>query len=552
MLNICYNYKSYKEDIYLHLLSNVQTCKPIAAAHNHTWNFLEFLKPFFPSGNIEKIKRILPDFYFENLVYNKLNYLNNYFKEQCEALTINTLNTFEFIPHSFTYNDYVYSLYNMINHTGFTHGASLFIIVTLISKASYINLSFFNFCNSIVSYGLFINTHKSILNKTYWVYTYIYNLGVLKLWLSILSKVYNNIKYFIIKFKLNYNLHLSKSIIITRIKYVISIPYKIMLGSGHLNEMYASFTVLYILQGWLMDYLSYIWIFCNNNMKFKFIFSLVFWMKRSSYALLYMTWIYLGVFSTNGIYFSIVRNISNMYTFNLFMLVLGSTFSCVFSNLWFFYGLAVKQKPLNLLGFFNDIIPRLLIGNFYTNFPLVLWEIYYRFINITFSPMWFNTLSSFRRSFLEWLSFFSIVVSTYGSWNLYILHIFPHLTVLQNFGIWLVPSFLSGYGLIYIEVFRPRFSNIYYGIFYLTFWTAVCFSSNSILVGFFDVNNSLNALYYLMPSNFVFAFIYNLPFYRLGNNLSILESLVHLFQYVALIFVTLLCAGLLWNIIGSM
>lgn len=520
------------------------------------------LKSVFAGPYIQKFTPLISDFHYNNLIASLF-----YNRQHSKVLSESSLCDFEFISQSLNQKSFS-SLFIIFYNSPIITSVIFFITIFLMQKVSNMDFSFINaFCTiifkdeqvtiktkkpSIISYFWFTNMYNFILSKSYWIYNYIQDLYSNKLHITIISKVYKNIKHLISKYKHNYNLNKIK--VFTANKYLIHVPYTVMLSSSNLNKMYASLTVLYIFLGWLIDYLSFIWIYSNKKMQFKFIGTIGFWVRHFIYAMLYISWLFIGVFSTNGLYFLILNNITSVDNFNILIFVLGSVFTYVFSNLWFLYGLAINKQQINIVRFFKDIcmLPIILFENFYTDIYIAITELYSRFIEIVILPINFNYYSTLRRSILEWLAFSAMVFSTYGSWNLYIIHVFYNITVIQNFFIWLVSSFFSGYLLIYIEEIRPIYSNFYYGLLYLLFWTSICFSTNSIVIGFFNTYNALYGLYYFLPVNFLLAFTYSLPFYRINTNLSLFSRLLHLIFFITLVGITLLSAGLLWYIIGPM
>ena len=147
-----------------------------------------------------------------------------------------------------------------------------------------------------------------------------------------------------------------------------------------------------------------------------------------------------------------------------------------------------------------------------------------------------------------------MVLSTYGTWNLYTRHLLSSLSIVQHILVWITPTLLSGYTLIHLEVTRPRLGYLYYGFVYLFFWTSICFFTNSILLGYISINNAGAILCYILPINLVIAFIYPLPLYRgnSGSGFIRIRILMHLLLFVILTSVTLVSAGTIWSVIGPM
>lgn len=142
-----------------------------------------------------------------------------------------------------------------------------------------------------------------------------------------------------------------------------------------------------------------------------------------------MLWLYLGVFSTNGIFFYFVGNVIPTKIFNLLIFAVGGIISLIASNLWFFYGNPRIHSGLHIWRLMlDDLIYPILLKSDYS-FSRFLRS----FINSIISPIEFNTYSSFRRAVIEWVSFLAMVYSTFGSWNLYMSSIFYSLSIMQNF-----------------------------------------------------------------------------------------------------------------------
>lgn len=377
----------------------------------------------------------------------------------------------------------------------------------------------------ILNSAWFTNVYNDIINITNLIYKYIYKLSYEKLYNDILYKLYINVKGLITRFNHSYKLSINKLFSYIGTKNRLIIPNIISYASPYIDLIFASLTVVYILLGWLLDFLSYIWIFSGHDLEYTNILTLNFWIKRIIYAILYISWLFTGVISTNGIYFSILNYVTSMNIFNIIMVVVGSILSCIASNLWFFFANAVVARNFNVT---RRVLPYL--------------------INNTS----FNRYSSFRHSVIEWFAFLGMVFSTYGSWNLYTAHVFYSISIISNILIWAGVAFLAGYVLIYLEELRPRFSSFYYGSVYLVFWTAICFSTNSVLLGYVALPNAGLLLYYFIPINLLLAVIYSLPFYRFHEESTLLNRLLHLFFFILLTSMTLLSAGTIWTFLGNM
>lgn len=114
------------------------------------------------------------------------------------------------------------------------------------------------------------------------------------------------------------------------------------------------------------------------------------------YGVLYILWLFIGIFSTNAIYFSILSNVTSVYNFNIIIFVLGSVISLTGSNLWFIHGNPRLRQGLNIRRVITNelIFPLLLIHNHNYNISHLFRRALY-WIN---SPSIFNCYTSFRSS----------------------------------------------------------------------------------------------------------------------------------------------------------
>lgn len=398
------------------------------------------------------------------------------------------------------------------------------------------------------THNMFINYYNHIISLSHWVYKYVYNLSYAKLYYNILFTIYVNIKHLIPSFHINYALDLKRVVNYT-FKMIFSLRSMVTFFYMNLNVIYACLTIVYVVLGWLLDYLSFTWLVLSKGTEFKYVTSLGFWIKRSFYATLYIIWLYAGVITTNGVYFTIMKKIDSSTSVDIIITVVGSIVSYLASNLWYFYGKAIVPESLNIK---NTIIIPLLLNPMYRISTYAFYiSVRNRLLHYIFMPVSFNYFSTLRRSFLEWISFLGMVFSTYSGWNLYTAYVFNHLSVVNNLLIWIGPSIIGGYAIIYLEETRPIFGHLFYGLIYLLLWHSICYFTNSVVVGYFSIINAVRGLYYFLPMNFFLAFIYSVPLYRNTVRLTVFNRLVHVFFLTLLISITLISAGLIWYLIGG-
>ncbi len=528
------------------------------------------IKGLFKTGNVETIKPLISDFYLDTMIL-KLTSFNVNGVVSCSSFR---LQDFTFSPNFFTVEGSFFHAIILLLNNRFVQLVFLCTIVYLMQEISTVlctdKKSFFfkilckvNFLEeysvnktsrSVINFSWFINAYSIIISFSNRIEKYLYNISCHRFFHTILVKVYNNIRNLIVKF--HFNLEFSKiNLMLIKFNFTFSLHtlfrVNIVFFAGpNLNIIYAGLTPVYILLGWLLDYISYIWTVSSSEINFSKIFTLSFWLKRFLFSILYITWLSLGVFTTNGIYFLVLSMISSIDTFNIAIFVVGSIVSSITSSFWFMYGNPTIIVTFNLYRFIvNEIIFPVVLTS--SNIHDVLNILSQGFSSLVSSD-YFNHYTSLRRSGLEWMSFLSMVFSTYGSWNIYTVHVFNTIPIIYNFLIWTASSFILGFLLIYLEDSRPRFSNYYYGFTYILFWTSICFSTNSILLGYININNAAHVLVYVIPLNFILGFIYPLPLYRYNINTTITARLLDVLLFIILTSVTLLSAGSIWNLIAPL
>lgn len=533
--------------------------------------FLDYLKNLYDSFNdlsgclinshsIEKIQPLVSNFFLDKMLKSP----EGVFNIPKVVFNIDRWN-FSFVPSSFNLEEFIFKYIYSLNCT-ITQVAILCITIHLMHVTSRFlcsdkKLEIFNhllnlvyFCrpdkegrveNTNYSYHWFTTLHICTHD---WISNYIYKNSYRVLHESILYKIYSNVKHLMIGFEIVPNFVKYQFLQFKNVMQVLFSFTLIVLAGPDLNIVYACLTIIYVVLGWLIDYLSYTWVLRDERFKLQYVLTLGFWLKHTLYGLLYILWLLMGIFTTNGIYFSILSNIMLVDRFNIIIFVLGTVTSLMGSNLWFFYGNPHIRQNLNISNAIRNqlIFPLLLRHNHNYNFSNLFRRALY-WIN---SPIMFNNFTSFRRSNLEWFSFLGMVFSTYASWSWYTSSVFYSVSIVKNIIIWTVPTLVCGFNLIYMEDTRPWWGYYLYGFFYISFWTSICFASNSVLVGYINTHNALSVLIYLLPVNFILSFIYPLPLYRYDLNSHNINRLLHLLCFVILTFTTLLSGGTLWLIIA--
>lgn len=490
-------------------------------------DFLTFFSNFSNATHISKIKPLISDLHLDGMLA-RINYLS-----LPEWVDLNTVtfraNGFTFIPNRFTLESYLLDLTSVVFNSTVFHFFSLcatvYIMQTLSSfictdKKSYV---FTYLCNkiiffekdeisptrhSIINIAWFINSYTYIMSLISWFDNYLYNNSYNKLYKTILSKIYNNIRHLMVKFYFDLALSKVKLVLIKPIFTLhVLFRFKISFFAGaNLNVLYASLTLVYVIVGWLLDFISYLWVAKSNGMKWINISSFLFWIKRFFYGTIYIMWLYLGIFTTNGVYFSLFNRITSKRLFNIITTVVGSVMASISSSVWFTYA----------------------------------------------NPTIFKPFTSLRRSIVEWLAFLGMVFSTYATWSFYTYYVFNLIAIYSHFLIWSTSSLISGLLLVYLEDTRPRFALYFYGVTYLFFWTCICFSTNSLVVGYINIENGASVLTYIIPINFLLAFIYAVPLYRYNSDATIFSRLFDLLLFVLLTGTTLVSGGNIWYFLAPL